>query len=122
MKKLIIWSVISAIILAVCPVMCFKLMDDGRLLFVLLVFVQFAYPLLSLISGIVSGLSIEKLFLLPFITSGLFMLSICLIYGEPDYLVYTGINLAISLVVMCIVAFVKRRDKQTKSFANDAEL
>ena len=42
MKKLIIWSVISAIILAVCPVMCFKLMDDGRLLFVLLVFVQFA--------------------------------------------------------------------------------
>lgn len=122
MKKLIIWSVISAIILVVCPVMCFKIMDDGRLLFVLLVFVQFAYPLLSLISGIVSGLSIEKLFLLPFITSGLFMLSICLIYGELDYLVYTGINLTISLVVMCIVAFVKRRDKQTKSFANDAEL
>ena len=76
MKKLVFWSVISAVILVACPVMCFKIFNDGSLLLVLLLLVQFAYPLLSLVCGIVSGLSIDKLYLLPFINSGMFTLSI----------------------------------------------
>ena len=111
MKKLVFWSVISAVILVACPVMCFKIFNDGSLLLVLVLLVQFAYPLLSLVCGIVSGLSIDKLYLLPFINSGMFTLSIWLIYGKFDYLAYTGINLAISLVVMCIVAYIKKRLK-----------
>ena len=122
MKKLVFWSVISAVILVACPVMCFKIFNDGSLLLVLLLLVQFAYPLLSLVCGIVIGLSIDKLYLLPFINSGMFTLSIWLIYDEFDYLAYMCINLAISLVVMCIVAYVNKRIKQVNNFTNEAKL
>ena len=69
-----------------------------------------------------SGLSIDKLYLLPFINSGMFTLSIWLIYDEFDYLAYMCINLAISLVVMCIVAYVNKWIKQVKNFTNEAKL
>lgn len=121
MKKLIIWSVISAVLLVVCPVMCFNFMDDGRLLLVMILLVQFVYPLLSLICGLVSGCGINKLYSLPFINSGLFLLSIWLIYGEFDYLSYTGINLAISLFVMCIVAYMKKRIAKSNNYVTEVD-
>ena len=121
MKKLIIWSAVCAVILLVCPVVCFKFLNDGSLLLVMLLLVQFAYPLLSLICGLVSGLSINKLYSLPFINSGLFLLSIWLIYGEFDYLVYIGINLAVSLLVMCIVAYMKKRTANSNNYVNKVD-
>ncbi len=122
MKKLIFCSAISAVVLVVCPVTCFKIFNDGILLLVLLILVQFAYPFLSLVCGIVSGLSIDKLYLLPFINSSMFMLSIWLIYDKFDYLVYMGINLSISLVIMCIVAYINKRVKEIRNFTNEAEV
>ena len=68
-------------------------------------------PLFSMVSGVFAGKDIKRLWPLPIITAGLFLMGTWLFFemGETAFLLYCGCYLMIGIVAMLISAFVNKR-------------
>ena len=68
-------------------------------------------PLFSMVCGVFAGKDIKRLWPLPIITAGLFLIGTWLFFemGETAFLLYCGCYLMIGIVAMLISAFVNKR-------------
>lgn len=70
-------------------------------------------PIYAVVSGVFAGFNIKKLWMLPIITSVLFVLGTWLFFdmGETAFLLYGGGYLIIGIIVMLLSSLIRNKKK-----------
>ena len=110
MKKLITWSILSAILMIGCPFFAVEFAGEAGMAICFLLFF-IVNPLFSAVCGVFAGRDTKHLWLLPITISGLFLMGVWMFFeiGEPAFLMYAGCYLVIGSVSMAISHFVSKR-------------
>ncbi len=112
-KQLIIWSLISAFIMLGLPwlAVAFAPADAGMALCFLLFYA--VNPIYSVLLGCIAGKEHRSLWLLPLISSVLFLIGVGVFFtvSEPIFLMYAFIYLILGIVAMLIVSVVNKGKK-----------
>ena len=112
MKKLMIWFIIAVFLMLGMPwlAVTFAGMNGMAICFILFFGVN---PLFSIFSCILAGSDVKKLWVLPIVTAGVFILGVWIFFdmGEPAFLLYSSAYLVIGIIAMLISGFIKRRRK-----------
>ncbi len=110
MIKLMIWFITAVFLLLGMPwlTVTFASMNGMALCFILFFAVN---PLFSTFSGILAGSDVKKLWILPIVTAGLFILGVWMFFdmGEPAFLLYGSAYLVIGIIAMLIRRFIKKK-------------
>ena len=110
MKKLLIWTFLSALLMIGGPWLALKFsrMDAMGICFILFFAVN---PLFSAVCGAFAGKNIRQLWALPLIISGLFLTGVWAFFemGEPAFLIYAAGYWVLGSIVMLVSAFIVRR-------------
>ncbi len=111
MKKLIPRVISSAVVMLVLPWLAVTLLrGDGGMAACFILF--FAVdPIFAVLSGIVAGKEMRKLWVLPLITAVLFLAGAWLLFdtGEKAFILYALIYLALGTAAMAITFLIKKR-------------
>lgn len=111
MKKLIILTIISAVLMVGCPWLTveFAGMSGMGICFLLFYIVN---PMFSAFCGIFAGTDIKKLWAVPLIVPALFIAGVWMFFdfGEPDFLLYAGTYLVIGIITT-LLSYVIKREK-----------
>lgn len=78
-------------------------------------------PLFSIFSGILAGSDVKKLWVLPIVTAGVFILGVWIFFdmGEPAFLLYSSAYLVIGIIAMLISGFIKEEENDKFSFVGE---
>ena len=110
MKKLLIWTFLSALLMIGGPWLALKFsgMDAMGICFILFYAVN---PLFSVVCGAFAGKNIRQLWVLPLIAAGLFLVGVWVFFemGEPAFLIYAAGYLVLGGIAMLVSAFIMRR-------------
>ncbi|MBR1528600.1 MAG: hypothetical protein IJ642_04770 [Oscillospiraceae bacterium] len=113
MKKFIFWLIISIIIMFVLPWMVLTVIGSflphaGKWLYYILFFTVNAMYIILM--GAVAGENIKKLWSLPFLSSGFFLISAWIFFEieNTEFLEYTAIYLLLGTAAMLISMFIKK--------------
>ena len=114
MKEYLHWIIASAFMMLALPwlTVTFIRSDAGMAVCFLLFFA--VYPVYSVILGVHAGRNAGKLWSLPFINAGLFLMGVWLLFdiGEPAFLLYAGIYLALGMGCMIISMVIRTKRRQ----------
>jgi hypothetical protein len=109
MKKLLYWSLGATVLMigGPCFAVCYGGMDGMGLCFLLFLAIN---PTFSFVSGIFAGREIRRLWPLPLITSGLFIVGATILFAplDPAFFLYGAIYLGIGSIAMGAGALIKR--------------
>jgi hypothetical protein len=110
MKKAITWIILAILLMIGCPRLAVTFAGSAGMAICFVLFFALN-PLFSAMCGAFAGTNIKRLWVLPIITAGLFLVGAWLFFeiGEPAFLLYCGCYLVIGIVAMLISAFVKKR-------------
>ena len=110
MKMLLRWSLLSVASMIGCPWLAVRYAGSAGMAICFLLFYA-VNPLFSAVCGAAAGKNIEKLWILPILTPVLFLTGTWLFFemGEPAFLLYGGIYLAIGIIAMLIRWVLGRR-------------
>ncbi len=85
---------------------------DAGMMAILFLF-YFVNPLCSILIGFFAGKQVRPLWLLPFLSAGMFCLTACLLFGwDSGFVLYTGAYLLLGLLTMLCARYVFRRRTQ----------
>ena len=108
MKKLLVFSLISALLMIGAPpiALVFDGLDAIGMIFILFFAIN---PIYSLIIGIFTGKSLKKLWPLPIISASLFLIGVfvALKSFDPAFLLYGAIYLLIGVFSALATAYLK---------------
>ena len=112
MKSHIVWLLSSAFLMIGCPWMAVTFAGSAGMAVCFILFFA-ANPLFSAMCGAFAGKHIRQNWFLPVISAGLFLAGTWLFFdmGEPAFLLYGGVYLAIGLAAMLLRSFFERRRK-----------
>lgn len=110
MKKLVIWTGLSAVLMIVGPWLAFRLPGWNAVGACFLLFFG-ANPLFAAVCGAVAGKDMKRLWPLPIIVAGLYLAGMWLLFEmvESAFLIYSGGYFVIGVAAMFICGFVARR-------------
>ena len=110
MKKLFVWTILAIILMFGCPWLAVEFAGSAGMAVCFILFFA-VNPLFSMVCGVFAGKDIKRLWPLPVITAGLFLIGTWLFFemGETAFLLYCGCYLMIGIVAMLISAFVNKR-------------
>ena len=110
MKKFAIWTLLAALLMIGGPwvALQFPGYDAMGVCFILFFAVN---PLFSAVCGAFAGRNVRRFWMLPIITSGLFVVGVWIFFemGEPAFLIYGAGYLLIGAVAMVIFSLFKGR-------------
>ena len=110
MKKLLTWTLLSALLMIGCPWLALKFpgMDAMGICFILFFAVN---PLFSIVCGAFAGRDFRQLWALPLIIAGLFLVGVWILFemGELAFLLYAAGYLVIGCIAMLVSAFIIRQ-------------
>lgn len=106
MKQLIFWTIITLLLMIVCPWLTANFAGDAGMAICLLLFFVIN-PIFSAICGFFAGKHLKQLWELPFMVAGVFLAGVwCFLeMGEQAFLLYSGCYLVIGIVAMLCSSF-----------------
>lgn len=111
MKKLALWLMLSAFVLLALPwlVVTFVKGSGGMAVCFLLFFA--VDPVYAICAGSRAGRDVKRLWPLPVITAGFFLLGAWLLFdmGEAAFLQYALVYLLLGLAAMWVSAFIRKK-------------
>lgn len=112
MKKLIIWTLLAMFLMIGCPFLAVEFAGSAGMAVCFILFFAIN-PVFSVVCGVFAGKDIKRLWSLPIITAGLFLVGVWTFFemGEIAFLWYCGCYLMIGIIAMLISAFVNKRKK-----------
>ena len=110
MKEYLGWTILAVLLMVACPWLAVKFAGSAGMMVCFLLFFA-VNPLFSAISGACAGKNIQKLWALPIMTAGMFLVGAWMIFdmGETAFLLYGGCYLLIGVIAMLISGFAKKR-------------
>jgi hypothetical protein len=107
------YLLLSAVVMLLFPYLAVTFVQGSGGLVVCLFLFFGVDPFLSLMIGKASGENMRDRWYWPLVNAGFFLTGVWLNFemGEPEFLVYTGIYLAIGCAAMVVWAAIKRRVK-----------
>ena len=110
-KKIFLWLLASGVIMCLLPwlTVTFVRADAGMMVSFLLFFL--IDPFFFICLGVAAGRNIQRLWSLPVISAGIFLLGAWAFFemGEPDFLLYAGSYLVLGLAAMLVSWFLEKR-------------
>ena len=115
MKKYIKWTVFSLAILFILPLLAAKFAGSSGMALCFIMFFAIN-PIFFVVEGIAIGKEIKKHWFMPLVSALIYLLSMWVVFdmGETAFILYSGIYLAIGIVVMLITFAVNHRKEQAK--------
>ena len=110
MQRRTIWTTAAVILMIGFPWLAVTFAGDAGMAVCFLLFFA-ADPLFSAACGFTAGGDIRRLWMLPLMTAGLFLAGTWIFFdpGEPAFLLYGGVYLAIGAAAMLLRAAWKKR-------------
>ncbi len=108
-NNLLTWFVIAAVLMLGAPWCAVTFFSETRMGIYFILFFA-VNPLFSVIAGIFAGLEIRKMWSVPVMVSGLFVLGTWIFFelGEIAFLLYGGIYLIVGFATMILVSLIKK--------------
>ena len=115
MKKLILWTITTTVLMIGCPWLTATLAGKNGMLISMLLFFAIN-PTYSAIGGYVAGKKAKKLWAMPLITSILYITGVWLFYdmGEMIFLIYGLAYLIIGYIAMIITARIRNNQEKSR--------
>lgn len=112
MKKLVVWMIAAVLIMIGCPWLAVTFAGSAGMAVCFLLFFTIN-PLFSAVCGIFAGKNIRQYWVLPIVTTGLFLAGAWLFFemGETAFVIYGAGYLVIGVVAMLLNAMVEGRKK-----------
>lgn len=112
MKKFIGWIIAAVILMIGFPWLAVTFAGSAGMAACFILFYA-VNPLFCAVCGVFAGKCIKRLWTLPIISAGLFLVGVWLFFemGEPAFLLYCGSYLMIGIATMLISAMVNRGKK-----------
>lgn len=112
MKKLTVWTLLAMFLMIGCPWLAVELAGSAGMAVCFILFFAIN-PIFSAVCGVFAGEDIKRLWSLPIIAAGLFLVGVWMFFemGETAFLLYCGCYLMIGIIAMLISAFVNKRKK-----------
>ncbi len=112
MKKLIVWTFLAMFLMIGCPWLAVEFAGSAGMAVCFILFFAIN-PIFSAVCGVFAGKDIKRLWSLPIIAAGLFLVGVWMFFemGETAFLWYCGCYLMIGIIAMLISAFVNKRKK-----------
>lgn len=103
MKRLLRWTLGAVVLMVICPWLAVTFAGSAGMAVCFILFYALN-PLFALLCGLAAGKALKKLWSLPLITAGLFLLGTWLFFSPLDsvFFLYAAIYLAIALVAMTL--------------------
>ncbi len=113
MKKLIGWSVAGLALMVGLPGLTVAFAGEAGMAVCFVLFFA-ANPWFALLCGAVAGSDIRRLWPLTVVTPLLFLAGVALFFtaGEPAFLLYAGVYLALGVGAMLLRAFTGKKKKK----------
>ena len=108
-NNLFTWSVITCVLMIGMPWCAVSFAGDMGMGICFILFFALN-PLFSVISGIFAGMRFKKMWPMPIVVSGLFILGTWMFFelGEPAFIMYAGVYLLLGIIAMLLTFFIKR--------------
>ncbi len=105
MKKNVKWIIFSIIVLLGFPFLTAKFAGQNGMALCIIMFFAIN-PLFFAVEGITFGKRIKKHWFMPLVSAAIYLLSMWVVFdmGETAFILYSGVYLAIGIVVMLITA------------------
>lgn len=105
MKRNIKWTVLSLVILFALPLLVAKFAGTSGMALCFIMFFA-VNPVFFIAEGIASGKSIKRRWFMPLLSAVIYLLSMWIVFdmGETAFALYSGIYLAIGVIVMLITS------------------
>ena len=110
MKKIIIWTVMTFVLMIGFPWLAVTFAGSVGMAICFILFYAIN-PLFSVICGAFAGRNIKKYWILPIIVAVLFLAGTWMFFdmGEPAFVIYCGCYLVIGIVAMLISSWLSKR-------------
>ncbi len=110
MKKNVKWTVLSLVLLFGFPFLTAKFAGVSGMVLCFMMF-SAVNPVFFAAEGIASGKNIKKHWFMPLVSALIYLLSMWVVFdmGETDFILYSGIYLAIGTVAMLITSAVRSK-------------
>lgn len=105
------YGLISAVIMLLLPFLTVTLVrGDGGMAICFILFFA-VNPIWSLVTGLFAGSNLKAAWFQPLLASALFLAGVWLVFdmGEPDFLLYAVVYLAIGSAAMALRYFIHRK-------------
>lgn len=101
---------LSMLLMIGCPWFAVEFAGDGGMAVCFLLFYA-VNPIFSAVCGAYAGKNIKRLWTLPIVVAGLFLVGAWLLFemGEKAFLLYSGCYLIIGVAAMLISSFVNKK-------------
>lgn len=102
------WVILSAIIMLVLPWLTVSFVRSDAAMAICFLLFFGVNPIYSVIVGVFAGRNAKQLWSLPVISAVLFLIGTWMFFdmGEPAFVMYAGIYLAVGIVVMLISMYI----------------
>lgn len=109
MKKYILWTLLAALVMLVCPWLLVKFAGSYGMISVFILFFA-VNPLFSLLCGVYAGQDIRRLWALPLLPAAFFLIGTMLLFafGEQTFLLYAAAYLVLATLAMAITALARK--------------
>ncbi len=109
-KQIVLWSVVSVLVMLGLPFLAVSFAGDAGMMICFILFFALN-PMYSVIIGAVAGKAVKELWILPVISSVLFILGVWIFFtmSEVIFLVYALVYLALGMIAMLISNLIYKR-------------
>lgn len=103
-RKPVFWLLLSAVVMLVLPWLVVTLVRSDAAMAAVLVLFFAVNPGHSMAAGYYAGKQIRRLWWLPAVSAGLYLLGVWLFFemGDPAFLTYAGIYFAVGMEAMLV--------------------
>lgn len=117
MKKLIFWTILSAVVMLGFPGFTVAFIKSNAALAICFLLFFAIDPLYSVLLGVFAGKKPGELWSLPVISAGLFLLGTWIFFdmGETAFVLYAAVYLVVGLIAMLISKIMNTKKKAVKS-------
>jgi len=121
-KKFFMWTAISAGVMVLLPFLSISVLQGYGSMAFYLILLYIANPIYSIVLGFAAGRNISQLWILPIVSSLLFLCGtwIFMGFGEGLFVIYAGAYLLVSMIAMFASSWLKtRKSRNHKSRSAD---
>ena len=110
MERLLVWMILALFLMLGCPWLAVTFAGSMGMAVCFLLFFSIN-PLFAVVTGVLAGKKVKRLWSLPIIMAGLYLAGVWLFFemGEPAFFIYDACYFVISVVAMLVSAFVKNK-------------
>ena len=110
MERLIVWIILALFLMIGCPWLAVTFAGSMGMAICFLLFFSIN-PLFAVVTGVFAGKSVKRLWPLPILMAGLYLVGVWLFFemGEPAFFIYDACYLVLSVVALLVSVLVKNK-------------